>query len=106
MLNISLRDLAPQQILTAQNVFDDVDHCLKAQTSPHLAEIQSGNRDFVSGALTQVMDGDVTLTKSKPVIYSPFGMGILDVALASFVYAKTLAQGDSLQVPDFFSQAS
>jgi 2,3-diaminopropionate biosynthesis protein SbnB len=106
VLNVSLRDLAPQQILTAQNVFDDVDHCLKAQTSPHLAEIQSGARDFVSGALTQVIDGTVRLTDSKPVIYSPFGMGILDVALASFVYAKAMAQGETLQVPDFFGKAS
>ncbi|MEP4037998.1 2,3-diaminopropionate biosynthesis protein SbnB [Pseudophaeobacter sp.] len=102
VLNVSLRDLAPQQVLAAQNVFDDVDHCLKAQTSPHLAEILSGGRDFVSGSLTHVIDGAVTLTDSKPVIYSPFGMGILDVALASFVYAKATDQGDSLEVPDFF----
>lgn len=102
VLNISLRDLAPQQILTAQNVFDDVDHCLKAQTSPHLAETLSGGRDFVSGSITQVIDGAVTLTDSKPVIYSPFGMGILDVAVASFVFAKAVAQGDCLDIPDFF----
>lgn len=104
VLNISLRDLAPQQILAAQNVFDDVDHCLKAQTSPHLAEVLSGGRDFVSGALTQVMDGTVSLMADKPVIYSPFGMGILDVALASFVFAQATARGDSLEVPDFFGQ--
>ena len=104
ILNVSLRDIAPQQILAAQNVFDDVDHCLKAQTSPHLAETLSGGRDFVAGSLTQVIEGNVTLTDRKPVIYSPFGMGVLDVALASFVYAKAVARGDSLELPDFFGQ--
>ena len=104
VLNVSLRDLAPQQVLVAQNIFDDVDHCLKANTSPHLAEILSGGRDFVRGTLSQLIDGSVALTEDKPVIYSPFGMGILDVALAHFVYAKAVENGDGLEVPHFFGQ--
>ena len=31
------------------NIVDDVEHCLKADTSPHLAEQLTGNRDFVDG---------------------------------------------------------
>lgn len=104
VLNVSLRDLAPQQVLAAQNIFDDVDHCLKANTSPHLAEILSGGRDFVSGTLSQLIDGSVALTEDKPVIYSPFGMGILDVALAHFVHGKAVENGDCLEVPHFFGQ--
>lgn len=104
VLNVSLRDLAPQQILTAQNVFDDVDHCLKANTSPHLAETLSGGRDFVSGSISQLINGSVTLTRDKPVIYSPFGMGILDVALAQFVHGKAMEQGACLEIPNFFGQ--
>ncbi|GAE70526.1 ornithine cyclodeaminase [Cutibacterium acnes JCM 18909] len=38
VLNISLRDLHPETIRTANNVFDDVEHCLKANTTPHLLE--------------------------------------------------------------------
>ena len=46
VLHVSLRDLAPQILLASTNVVDDVEHCLKADTSPHLVEQLTGNRDF------------------------------------------------------------
>ena len=47
VLHVSLRDLAPEILLGATNIVDDVEHCLKADTSPHLAEQLTGNRDFL-----------------------------------------------------------
>src|SRR5881296_1885514 len=47
VLHISLRDLTPEILLRSQNVVDDVEHVMTANTSPHLTEQQSGNRDFV-----------------------------------------------------------
>ena len=38
VLHVSLRDLAPEILLTATNIVDDVEHCQKANTSTHLAE--------------------------------------------------------------------
>ena len=49
VLHISLRDLAAQILFASQNVVDDVEHVMKANTSPHLAEQQTGNRNFVTG---------------------------------------------------------
>ena len=53
VLNISLRDLHPETIRTANNVFDDVEHCLKANTTPHLLEKLNGNRNFITGTLAE-----------------------------------------------------
>src|SRR5207344_333945 len=46
VLHLSLRDICVNLILASQNIADDVDHCLKAGTSLHLAEIATGNRNF------------------------------------------------------------
>ncbi|GIG59885.1 2,3-diaminopropionate biosynthesis protein SbnB [Longispora fulva] len=102
VLNVSLRDLAPELLLRANNVVDDVDHCLKAQTSPHLAEQLTGTREFVNGTLGQVLRGDVTLDPGLPTIFSPFGLGVLDIAVGSVVLAEALAAGRAVTVPGFF----
>jgi ornithine cyclodeaminase len=57
VLHVSLRDLAPEILLASANIVDDVEHCLKASTSPHLAEQLAGGRDFLDGTLDDVMAG-------------------------------------------------
>src|SRR5437868_11600321 len=86
VLHVSLRDLAPDILLRSQNVVDDVEHVMTADTSPHLTEQQSGNRDFVTGTLAEIMLGRRAVNRSRPVIFSPFGMGILAVAVCKWVY--------------------
>jgi ornithine cyclodeaminase len=106
VLNISLRDLAPEVVLAADNILDDVEHCLKAGTSPHLAEQLSGSRSFVTGTLAGVLNGGVTLTPGRPVIFSPFGLGVLDLAVGAHVLTQARADGTALAVPDFFGETS
>ena len=102
VLHISLRDLAPEILLRSQNVVDDVDHVMKANTSPHLAEQQTGNRSFVTGTLAEIMTGQRSVDRSRPIIFSPFGMGILDLAVGNWVYDQAVASGQELRVSDFF----
>ena len=102
VLHISLRDLAPEIILQSQNVVDDVEHVMKASTSPHLAEQQSGNRDFVTGTLAEIMLGRKWVNRNSPIIFSPFGMGILDVAVGKWVYDQAAAAGRDQRLSDFF----
>ncbi|KIR64926.1 MULTISPECIES: 2,3-diaminopropionate biosynthesis protein SbnB [Micromonospora] len=101
VLNISLRDLAPEVILDAQNVVDDVAHCLQADTSPHLAEQQAGSRGFISATIGQLLLGEAELDDRRPVVVSPFGLGVLDVAVAGTVLDRVLAEGAGLAVDDF-----
>ena len=91
MLHISLRDLAPEIVLASANVVDDVEHCLKADTSPHLAEQRTGARDFLHGTLDDVIAGRVTLPADRPVVFSPFGLGVLDLAVGKYVYDRLAA---------------
>src|SRR5215471_3057911 len=102
VLHISLRDLAPGILLRSQNVVDDVEHVMKANTSPHLAEQQTGNRSFVTGTLAEIMLGHRSVNRSRPIIFSPFGMGILDVAVGKWVYDQAVAAGHDLRLSDFF----
>ncbi|PYV08462.1 MAG: 2,3-diaminopropionate biosynthesis protein SbnB, partial [Acidobacteria bacterium] len=84
VLHVSLRDLAPEILLRSQNVVDDVEHVMKANTSPHLAEQRMGNRDFVTGTLADIMLERRSVNRSRPIIFSPFGMGILDLAVGKW----------------------
>lgn len=104
VLNISLRDISPEIILGAYNVLDDVDHCLTADTSPHLAEKISGGRDFVTGVLAQVLKGEVELGDDRPKIFSPFGLGVLDLAVGHHVYQEAVASGRAVSVEGFFGE--
>jgi N-[(2S)-2-amino-2-carboxyethyl]-L-glutamate dehydrogenase len=102
VLHISLRDLDPEILLRSQNVVDDVDHVMKANTSVHLTEQRVGNRNFVTGTLADIMTGRRSVNRSRPIVFSPFGMGILDVAVGKWVYDRAVAAEQDLRLSDFF----
>jgi N-[(2S)-2-amino-2-carboxyethyl]-L-glutamate dehydrogenase len=106
VLNVSLRDLSPEVVLASTNIVDDVEHCLKANTSVHLTEQQTGNRDFLDGTLHDVMTGRTVLGDDQPVVFSPFGLGVLDLALGKFVHDQVAGEGGLAVVPDFFFDLS
>ncbi len=100
---VSLRDLAPQIFLASANIVDDVEHCLKANSSAHLAEQLTGNRDFLLGALDDVMAGLVTIPTDQPVVFSPFGLGVLDLAVGKYGYDQ-VASGEPHVIDEFFHE--
>jgi N-[(2S)-2-amino-2-carboxyethyl]-L-glutamate dehydrogenase len=104
VLNISLRDLKPELLLAAENYFDDVEHCMKAETSPHLAERLSGGRRFVTGTLADLLQGRRLPTGDRAVVFSPFGLGVLDLAVGHFVLSAALAKGLTSPIPNFFGE--
>ena len=104
VLHVSLRDLAPQVLLSSTNIVDDIDHCLRASTSPHLTEQLTGNRDFVHGTLDDVITGRVTVPADRPVVFSPFGLGVLDLAVGKFVHDEVVRAGELRVVDGFFHE--
>ncbi|WP_316522791.1 2,3-diaminopropionate biosynthesis protein SbnB [Kitasatospora brasiliensis] len=104
VLHVSLRDLSPEVVLAATNITDDIEHCLKADTSLHLTEQRLGHRDFVDGTLYDVLTGRVRVPADRPVIFSPFGLGVLDLAVGKHVLDTVRATGDLTVVPGFFHE--
>lgn len=104
VLHMSLRDLAPEIILSGQNVADDIEHSLKSQTSTHLASQQVGHSDFMAGGIADVIRNKVTPDLTRTRIYSPFGMGILDLAVAQKIL-NTADKSDVTEHSDFFPEA-
>ncbi|MGP4015071.1 2,3-diaminopropionate biosynthesis protein SbnB [Saccharopolyspora sp. 5N708] len=104
VLHVSLRDLSPEVILAACNITDDVEHCMKANTSLHLTEQRTGNRDFVAGAMPELLDGSLDWPADRPVIFSPFGLGVLDLAVGKYVHDQLAEAGELNAVPGFFAE--
>ncbi|MCA2218372.1 2,3-diaminopropionate biosynthesis protein SbnB [Jidongwangia harbinensis] len=102
VLHLSLRDLAPRVLLSGDNFVDDVDHAQRARTSTLLAEELTGDRDFLSGTLADVLLGRVTPRTDRPVFFSPFGLGVLDLAVGRHVYRELAAAGVLAEVDGFF----
>ena len=106
VLHLSLRDICVNVILASQNIVDDVDHCLKANTSLHLTEIAMENRGFISGSLVDVLEKKLKLDQKRPRIFSPFGLGVLDLAVGNFVFEAAKSSGAAIALPDFFSNSA
>jgi 2,3-diaminopropionate biosynthesis protein SbnB len=106
VLGVSLRDIAPEIVLASTNILDDVEHCLAGNTSPHLAEQLTGNRDFIDGTLGDVISGRVKLPGDRPLLFSPYGLGVLDLALAQYVYDRMAEAGELRTIDGFFHELS
>ncbi|WP_019075324.1 2,3-diaminopropionate biosynthesis protein SbnB [Streptomyces hokutonensis] len=104
VLHVSLRDLGTDIVLRSANVVDDVEHVLKADTSVHLAEQETGDRDFLDATLYDVLTGKFTAPADRPVVFSPFGLGVLDLAVGAHVHRLATAAGDTVPVDGFFHE--
>lgn len=103
ILHVSLRDLGTTAILSNHNIVDDLDHVNRASTSIHLASEQTGNTEFVHSSLGDLLLGKVSLPErdEHKLIFSPFGLGILDLAVADIVLQELAKDGGGTIVKSF-----
>jgi 2,3-diaminopropionate biosynthesis protein SbnB len=103
VLHVSLRDLFPEAILAAHNIVDDADHACRERTSLQLAEQRVGNRHFIDASIAEliVRPGGWKPVSDRMTAFSPFGLGILDIALAQYVWLAAEAAGAGIDLRDF-----
>ena len=73
-------------------------------TSPHLAEKLTGGREFLAGTLDDVLAGRVGVPADRTVVFSPFGLGVLDLAVGKYVYDQVVSADDLHVIDDFFHE--
>jgi N-[(2S)-2-amino-2-carboxyethyl]-L-glutamate dehydrogenase len=103
ILHLSLRDLGSEILRRTQNIVDDREHAVREGTSLGLAVDERGDDELISGTLAQILNGDLTMDTSRPRAFSPFGLGVLDLAVADYVHGSAVRDGKGLQVRDFFA---
>ena len=102
LLHVSLRDFTANAVLQADNLADDIDHVLQAQTSVHRTAQLSGRRDFLRATLAQVLEGQAPpRVGDRPVMFHPFGLAALDLAFAQDIAERCAAAGQGSFVPEF-----
>jgi len=102
ILGVSLRDFTPAAMLSCDHVVDDVDHVCRAQTSVHLTMQLVGNNDFIKCTLADLLAAKVPRRQGeKTVVFSPFGLGVLDLAVGKLVYELALQRQHGTMIPSF-----
>lgn len=102
VLHLSLRDFTPEAVRASVNVVDDADHVCRAGTSLALAADQAGNRDFITAELPRLLaTGGGGRDPGRTTLFSPFGLGALDIAVAELVLDAARARQLGTPVPGF-----
>jgi ornithine cyclodeaminase len=103
VLHVSLRDLTVQAVLGAQNIVDDTDHVCRERTSLHLAEQATGGREFIDAEIGALLRDPQSFQRDprRVAVFSPFGLGILDLALAQWVKQQAQEFGIGTSVDHF-----
>jgi 2,3-diaminopropionate biosynthesis protein SbnB len=103
ILHISLRDISEHVLAECFNVTDDRDHVLRERTSLHRLSVLRPDGKSVNAELGDILWNGTELPVNGKVVFSPFGLGVLDVALAKQILATALAERTTTSISDFYA---
>lgn len=103
VLHTSLRDVTPESVLDAVNVVDDPEHACRAETSLDLASRLSGDRSFIAATIGDLLRTGRTGVRDvhRATLFSPFGLGVLDLAVAELARGLAMSAGLGVRVDNF-----
>lgn len=101
VLHLSLRDLQPEQLMSSQNIVDDVGHAVREQTSLGRATAEAGGAGIIAGTIADVLAHRLSKAQDRPTVVAPFGLGVLDIAVAEHVHAAARREGRVSVIPAF-----
>ncbi|WP_268926386.1 hypothetical protein [Micromonospora rubida] len=96
-------DSAPVRVHnSAESLIKDADLIVFATVAgePHVEEPSW----FAHGTLFDVLAGKAAVPADQPVVFSPFGLGVLDLGVGRFVYDRVVAAGQLDVVEDFYAE--
>jgi ornithine cyclodeaminase len=103
VLHLSLRDITASTMADCDHVVDDPTHAAREGTSLELAMREEGLAPEAVRPIGALLSGEAPpRDPGRSVIYSPFGLGSLDVALGHFVLERARARGLVIEVANFF----
>jgi ornithine cyclodeaminase len=101
VLHMSLRDVAPDIMADSINVVDDVAHALRENTSLAIAIGRAGLDQNSIRTIGTLIGKGWRRDPERLVIYSPFGMGALDIALGRLVMDRAVDHPRTVVIPSF-----
>ncbi|MFB0617912.1 hypothetical protein [Streptomyces sp. AGS-58] len=98
----SLRHLAPETILSSVNIVDDGDHVCREPTPPQPPGERAGHRHFLADSIGAILAGGRRERDPEALtVFSPCGLGVLDLAVADLVRHRAQEQDLATDVPGF-----
>lgn len=106
ILHISLRDFSSEIMKNCINVTDNIKHAIREGTSLGNAYNKYGKEKMQIYRLHEILHNEeikkIIGKKTKPIIFSPFGLGVLDIAMAQYVYDSAKLSGLGQEIHNFF----
>lgn len=103
VVHLSLRDLTPRAIVLCDNVVDDFQHTAREGTSIAMALAEDAGNMRKCKEIGELLSegGRQTIRAGRSLVFSPFGLGALDIAVGTLILERARRQHVGTHVAQF-----